>query len=108
MGFFEAWAIYRDDPKRRIRAGNERADMRTRTPAHSHHSELHRLFLGGLLPSRARVRFAGSLTVRHHMTLMQPHLIQLSPFPAPGKNRSCEQNAIGEDGVSRFRFRSGL
>src|SRR6516162_11420549 len=78
------------------------------TPAHSHRSELHRLFLGGLLPSRARVRFAGSLTVRHHMTLMQPHLIQLSPFPAPGKNRSCEQNAIGEDGVSRFRFRSGL
>src|SRR5215471_10025713 len=58
-------------PKRRMRgSGNKRADMRTRTPAHSHHSELHRLSLGGLLPSRARVRFAGSLIVRHHMTLM--------------------------------------
>ena len=60
-------------PREDYSAGKERADMRTRTPAHSHHSELHRLFLGGLLPSRARVRFAGSLTVRHHMTLMQLH-----------------------------------
>jgi hypothetical protein len=75
MGFFEAWAIYCDDPRRRI-SRNEGADMVhmcTRTPAHPHHSELHRLFIGGLLPSKARVRFAGSLTVRHHMTLMQAH-----------------------------------
>ena len=36
-------------------------------------------------------------------------LIQLSPFRSRrGKNCSCEQNAIAESGVSRFRFRSGL
>ena len=54
-------------------SGKERADMRTRTLVHSHHSALHRLFLGGLLPSRARVRLAGSLMLRQA-------LMQLSPF----------------------------
>ena len=29
----------------------------------------HRLFLGGLLPSRARFRFAGSLPIRRYMSL---------------------------------------
>jgi hypothetical protein len=31
----------------------------------------HRLFLGGLLPSKARFRFAGSLPIRLHTKLVQ-------------------------------------
>jgi hypothetical protein len=31
----------------------------------------HQLFLDGLLPSRARLRFTGSLPIRHHEKLAQ-------------------------------------
>jgi hypothetical protein len=38
-----------------------------------------RLFLGGLLPSRARFRFAGSLPIRLHMKVAQSRVANLSP-----------------------------
>jgi hypothetical protein len=40
----------------------------------------HRLFLGGLLPSRARFRFAGSPPIRPHIKSAQSRVDSLSPI----------------------------
>jgi hypothetical protein len=52
---FEEWEIYRDEDEEDER--REKAGMLKHTDLIA--VSFHRLFLGGLLPSRARFRFAG-------------------------------------------------
>ena len=52
-------------------SNNERADMLTHIGPTRIAVSLHRLFLGGLLLSRARVRFAGLLIMRQFLELAQ-------------------------------------
>jgi hypothetical protein len=57
-------------------------------------------FLGGLLPSRARLRFTGSLPIRHHEKLAQSPITAAPLAISPLDDERVD--------VSRFRFPSIL
>jgi hypothetical protein len=58
LGFSRDWEIYHDEARKGDPLGERRkAGMRMHTGLIA--VSFHRLFLGGLLPSRARFRFAG-------------------------------------------------
>jgi hypothetical protein len=57
LGFSRNWEIYRDEQGGPALGERRKAGMRTHTGLIA--VSFHRLFLGGLLPSRARFRFAG-------------------------------------------------
>jgi hypothetical protein len=52
-----------DEEQLDAEGSNERADALTHIGPFSSHLSLHRLFLDGLLPSRARLRFTGWVTM---------------------------------------------
>ena len=56
-GFSRDWEIYRDEQGGPALGERRKAGMRMHTGLIA--VSFHRLFLGGLLPSRARFRFAG-------------------------------------------------
>jgi hypothetical protein len=58
LGFSRHWEIYHDEARKGPLGGNEERPACACIPALIVVS-FHRLFLGGLLPSRARFRFAG-------------------------------------------------
>jgi hypothetical protein len=49
----------------------------------------HRLFLGGLLPSRARFRFPGSLPIPLHMKLVQSRAVSAMGCSPKAWQRFC-------------------
>jgi hypothetical protein len=57
LGFSRDWEIYRDEARKGGPGQRRKAGMRMHTGLIA--VSFHRLFLGGLLPSRARFRFAG-------------------------------------------------
>ena len=63
-GFLRHEEIYRDGEGRSKRQRKGPAYPRTPAPHSRIAVSFHQLFLDGLLPSRARLRFAGSLTIR--------------------------------------------
>jgi hypothetical protein len=72
--------------------------QRTGRGAHAHRPvpitlSLHRLFLGGLLPSRARLRFAGCWTIQDRMILAQSPCSNIRSLASPEDERNLNLDA---------------
>jgi hypothetical protein len=73
----------------------KRADRLTHTGPPLIAVSLHRLILGGLLPSRARVRFTGSLLIHDQIKRTQSRVGQGRPNVSHRRNKGGAVDAMG-------------